>query len=231
MDIRDVRFWHLSFKTQPPKLDGPEWELYKGLPTGSFILFDTARSCHDGDENSSQDVGLVMNNLKELRELNNDIVLLHHTPRANERSAKGSTAWEDLADQTIAFHRVRRGTLKEIKEEIDAAEYDPDALYHLGTGKKTRYTPVKFYVTANYNTGVFTLEENPDAAAINSLAEYIRGAGRNQNQGEIFEWAKENVAGCGRKDKCIALLKRGVRERRWRARTGLKGAKFYEPME
>ena len=229
MDVRDVRFWHLSFATQPPKLDAPEWEIYKNLPTESLVIFDTCRSFHDGEENSSMDAAIVMNRLKELRERDNTIVLLHHTPRYSERTSKGSTAWEDLADQTLAFHRVRRGSLKEIKEEIDAVEFDPDALYHLGTGKKTRYEPSKFYITANFETGEFTLSEDPGAVAINTLAEYIAGEGSGQNQSEIFAWAKENLAGGGRKDKFVALLKRGEREGRWRSHSGLKGAKFYEP--
>ena len=229
MDIRDVRFWHLSFGLQPPKLDAPTWEIYKKLPTGGLIFFDTARSCHDGDENSSKDVGLIMNRLKELRELDNDLAILHHTPRVNERAAKGSTAWEDLADQVLAFYRVRKGSLKEIKEEIDTAEYDPDALYHLGTGKKTRYTPVKFYITADYEKGVFTLAEDPGTKAINMLAEHIAGEGGGQNQTEIIKWAKENLDGSTRTENLIALLKRGTREKRWRVRPGFKGAKYYEP--
>jgi len=229
MDIRDVRFWHLSFAVKPPKFDAPDWKIYKKLPTGCLIFFDTARSCHDGDENSSQDVGLIMNRLKELRELNNDIALLHHSPRLNERAVKGSTAWEDLADQVLAFHRVRRGSLKEIKEEIDAAEYDPDALYHLGTGKKTRYTPVKLYITANYETGEFTLAEDPGAKAISILAEYIAGEGSGQNQTEIIKWAKENLGGSTRTENLIAILKRGARDKHWQVRPGFRGVKYYEP--
>ena len=229
MDIRDVRFWHLSFPIQPPKFDADNWEVYKKLPTGGLVFFDTARSCHDGDENSSQDVGLIMNRLKELRELNNDIALLHHTPRLNERAVKGSTAWEDLADQVLAFYRVRKGSLKEIKEEIDAAEYDPDALYHLGTGKKTRYTPAKFYLTTNFDTGEFTLADDPTAMIINDLADYIAEEGNGQNQSEIYKWAKDNIDGCGRKNKIIAALGRGANEGRWYVRHGLRGAKYYEP--
>jgi hypothetical protein len=229
MDIRDVRFWHLSFAIQPPKFDADNWEIYKKLPAGGLVFFDTARSLHDGDENSSQDVGLIMNRLKELRELNNDIVLLHHTPRLNERSVKGSTAWEDLADQVLGFYRVRKGSLKEIKEEIDAAEYDPDALYHLGTGKKTRYTPAKFYLTTNFDTGEFTLADDPGARIIDALAEYIAGEGSGQNQTEIHKWANENIDGCSRKNKVVAALNRGAREGRWRVRNGFRGSKYYEP--
>ncbi len=229
MDIRDARFWHLSFATQPPKLDAPEWEIYKKLPTGGLVFFDTCRSFHDGEENSSMDAAIIMNRLKELRERDNTIALLHHTPRANERASKGSTAWEDLADQTLAFHRVRRGSLKEIKEEIDAAEYDPDALYHLGTGKKTRYEPAKFYITADYETGEFTLADDPAALIVDALAEYIAGEGSGKNQSEIHKWAKENIDGCGRRNKVVAALNRGAREGRWRARDGIRGTKFYEP--
>jgi len=229
MDIRDVRFWHLCFAAQPPKLDTPDWETYKNLPTGSLVIFDTCRSFHDGDENSSRDAAIIMSRLKELRERDNTVALLHHTPRANERTSKGSTAWEDLSDQTLAFHRVRRGSLKEIKEEIDAAEFDPDALYHLGTGKKTRYEPTKFYITANYETGEFTLAEDPGAVAINTLAEYIAGEGSGMNQTEIIKWAKENLEGSTRTENLVALLKRGTRDKRWRVRPGFRGVKYYEP--
>jgi hypothetical protein len=229
MNILDVRFWHLSFSVQPPKLDAETWEIYKKLPTGGLIFFDTARSCHDGDENSSKDVGLIMNRVKELRELDNTIALLHHTPRLNEKAVKGSTAWEDLADQVLAFHRVRRGSLQEIKEEIDAAEFDPDALYHLGTGKKTRYTPAKFYITANYETGEFTLADDPSAEILETLAEYISGEGRGKNQKSVIQWAKENHVG-GRTGNLTTLLKRGEREGRWRSHKGPKGAILYEPL-
>ena len=229
MDIRDVRFWHLCFAAQPPKLDTPDWETYKNLPTGSLVIFDTCRSFHDGEENSSMDAAIVMNRLKELRERDNTIALLHHTPRANERASKGSTAWEDLADQTLAFHRVRRGSLKEIKEEIDAAEFDPDALYHFGSGRKTRYEPAKFYITANFETGQFTRVEDPEAVAINTLAEYIAGEGNGNNQSEIIRWAKENLEGSTRTERLVALLKHGTRDKRWRVRPGFRGVKYYEP--
>jgi len=230
MDIRDVRFWHLSFAAQPPKLDAPEWEIYKSLPTGGLVIFDTCRSFHDGDENNSQDAALVMGHLKELRERDNTIVLLHHTPRSSERTSKGSTAWEDLADQALAFHRVRRGSLKEIKEEIESAEFDPDALYQFGTGRKTRYEPAKFYLTADFEAGGFTLAEDPEAKAINTLAEYIAGEGGGQNQSEIIAWAKSEGIGPRKIAAFCALLNRGEREGRWRSHRGLKGAKFYEPL-
>jgi hypothetical protein len=229
LNIHAVNFWHLSAEVRPPKLDGPDWALYKSLPAGSLLIFDTARSCHEGDENSSQDVGLVMNRLKEIREKGNDIILLHHTPRINERASKGSTAWEDLADHVLAFYKVRRGSLKEIKEEIDAAEFDPDALFSLGTGKKTRYEPFRLYVTFDASLRCFVHADSPDKDVIDALADYINGPGRGQKQGEIIAWAKSEGVGPSHREAFVALLNRGERERRWRSHKGFRGAKFYEP--
>jgi hypothetical protein len=225
LDIRDARFWHLSASTRPPKLDSDDWVLFKSLVSG-FLVFDTARSSFDGDENKSQDVGLVMNRLKELRELDNEIILLHHTPRANERQAKGSTAWEDLADHVLAFYKVKKETLEETDEEIN---YDPSALLSLGTGRKTRYEPFRIYITLDPENGGFALSESPDQAALNALAEYIRGEGLGLNQGDLFNWAKEAGIGPKKKASFIAMLNRGE-GRLWITRKGLKGAKHYEPV-
>jgi hypothetical protein len=222
LNVRDVLFWHLSAEVRPPKLDGPDWALYKGLPAGSLLVFDTARASHDGDENSSQDVGLVMNRLKEIREAGFDILLLHHTTKLNERASKGSTAWDDLADHVLAFFRVKRQTL----EEIDEEGIDPDALLSLGTGKKTRFEPARLFLTMDGATGAFRIAGDPGQEKIDALAEYIAGEGRGKNQGEIVAWAKDNL-GLGR--PVIALLKRGEREGRWCAHRGLHGRILYEP--
>jgi hypothetical protein len=225
LNIRDARFWHLSTDPRPPKLDSDDWILFKSLASG-FLVFDTARSSFDGDENKSQDVGLVMNRLKELRELDNEIILLHHTPRANERQAKGSTAWEDLADHVLAFYKVKKETLEETDEEIN---YDPSALLSLGTGRKTRYEPFRMYITLDPENGGFTLSKSPEQAALNALAEYIRGEGLGLNQGDLFNWAKEAGIGPKKKASFIALLSRGEGSL-WTTRKGLKGAKHYEPV-
>jgi len=223
LDITDVRFWHLSARVRPPKLDSDDWTLYKSLPAGSLLIFDTARASHDGDENSSQDVGLVMNRLKEIREIGNDVLLLHHTTKVNERASKGSTAWEDLADHVLAFFRVKRGTL----EEIDEGGYDPDALLSLGTGKKTRYEPARLYVTLDPAAGGFALAENPDASAIDAIADYIAQDG-SKNQSEIIAWAKIEGIGPKMRQSFVALLNRGETAGRWAShKAGVR--RIYEP--
>jgi hypothetical protein len=224
LNIQDVRFWHLSFSPRPPKLDGPDWTLYKALPSG-LIVFDTARSSFEGDENSSQDVGLVMNRLKELRELNNDVILLHHTPRRNERASKGSTAWEDMADHVLAFYKVKKETLEDTDEEVD---FDPRALLSLGTGRKTRFEPFRMYITLDPENGGFSLEEDPKATTIDAIANYISGEGCGKNQGEIISWAREAGIGPKMRSSFIAVLNRGE-GKRWRSHKGFRGAKCYEP--
>lgn len=113
LNIRDVRFWHLSSATPPPRLDSPDWTLFKRLPQGSVLVFDTARACHNMDENSSEAPALVMGRLKELRELDHEIVLLHHTTKADDQNAKGSSGWYDLADHTLSFCPLKRSPFEE----------------------------------------------------------------------------------------------------------------------
>ena len=225
LDIGPARFWHLSFDPRPPKLDSDDWTLFKSLSPG-FLVFDTARSSFDGDENKSQDVGRVMNRLKEIRELDNEIILLHHTPRANERQAKGSTAWEDLADHVLAFYKVRKETLEDTDEEIT---FDPSALLSLGTGRKTRYEPFRMYITLDPEAGGFSRAEDPKAEAIDAIAEYIAGDGLDKNQGEIIEWAKAASIGPKMRSSFIAVLNSGE-GKRWRSHKGFRGARHYEPI-
>jgi hypothetical protein len=222
LNVCAPRFWHLSDPTRPPKLDGPDWHLLKSLHRGSMIIIDTARGATDGDEIKGQDVALVMNRLKEIRELGQHIVLQAHTSKANKKISKGATTWEDLADHTIAFYRVRPGTLEEIEEE----GFDPNALLFLGSGNKTRYEPSRFYVSLDAINGTFSMVRDPNADAIDALAEYIAGDGYGQNQSEIFAWAKDKSI-VSRKDKLLALLKRGELASRWHSRKSLR-AIIYE---
>jgi hypothetical protein len=227
MDVRDVNFWHLSAATRPPKLDGPDWTVYMRTPPGTALVFDSARSCYDGDENDSQDVALVMNRLKEIRERDHEILILHHTPRANERASKGSVTWEDLADHVLAFYKVHRATLEEIEDDV---EPDPNALLTLRTGRKTRYAPARLYLTMDPATGTFDLAVDPNAEALDAIVEYINGPGAGKNQGEIIDWAKDAGVGPKKRPAFIALLNRGEHDRRYRTRKGLKNnARYYEP--
>ncbi len=225
LNILGVSFWHLSASVRPPKLDGPDWAHYKSFPAGSLMIFDTARASHDGEENSDQDAALVMNRLKEIRELGNDILLLYHTTKLNERRARGATTWEDLADHVLAFYKVRRETF----EEIEGDDKDPNALLFLGTGRKSRYEPFHLYLSADLSAGHFSIADSPDAEAINAVAEYIAGPGSGQKQGDIIAWAKGEGVGPLRRAGFLALLNRGESMGLWQSHRGFRGAKIYEP--
>ncbi|HET6514141.1 MAG TPA: AAA family ATPase [Thermodesulfovibrionales bacterium] len=126
--------WHISNEIQPPKLDSNAWELYKQLPPG-LIIFDTFRASHLSDENDSRPMSMIMGRLKELREMGFTILLLHHTPKGNENTFKGSTAILDLCDHVLG--------LEEVKDlDGEHTEFDCQNLYKLGTRIKTRYDPI-----------------------------------------------------------------------------------------
>jgi hypothetical protein len=224
LDVRAVNFWHLSAEIPPPKIDGPDFALFKQIPSGSLVIFDTLRAAHDGDENSSQDMALVMGRLKELREHGLDILLIHHAVKADERTYKGSTAISDLADHVLSLHRVRRGNFQEIEDD---AGPDSDALFSLATAK-TRFEPFHLHLSFNPTAGGFAIAADPTVEALDALADYIAGPGHGQKQGDIIAWMKDNLGGV-RRETSIALLNRGEREGRWHSHRGLKGARLYEP--
>jgi hypothetical protein len=229
LDIRETRFWHISATNPPPKLDTAAYTLYRQLQTGSLIIFDTLRAAHDGDENSSQDMSLIMGRLKELREIGLDIFLIHHTSKANERQYKGSTAISDLADHVLKLYRTRSGSLAEID---DNGEPDPDATFVLATGK-TRFEPFHLFLTFNPDAGGFAVTEDPNLEALDALTGYIAGPGRGQNQTEIIKWAKSEGVGPTMRTSFLTLLSRGEREGRWHSRKvqGARGMKrIYEPI-
>ena len=39
----NVYFWRVGYELKPPKLDSNEWDLYKDLPKGALLVFDTLR--------------------------------------------------------------------------------------------------------------------------------------------------------------------------------------------
>jgi archaellum biogenesis ATPase FlaH len=135
--------WHISNKIPPPRLDSNEWEQYKQLPIGLLII-DTLRAAHLSDENDSRQMALIMQRLKELRELGFTIILLHHTPKGNENTYKGSTVILDLADHILGLEEVKKGD--------DRVEFSGDNYYKLGVRIKTRFNP--FSISLKYNPDI-----------------------------------------------------------------------------
>lgn len=158
-DGEGVHFWRVNNEgLKPPKLDSDGWEIYKSLPKGSIIIFDTLRASHSGDENSSSSIGVVMGRLKELRDMGFSIILLHHTPKHSDTTAKGSTSIVDLGDHILSL----------TKKELDGWEIPDgdgngkkhDAVYNFGVIGKTRYEPYQVCLTFDPEKG-FELAPDP----------------------------------------------------------------------
>ncbi|MBU0569043.1 AAA family ATPase [bacterium] len=187
----EVIFWHNSNEIRPPKLDREEWERYKSLPIG-LVVFDTLRASQDRDENDSRQMQFIMSRLKELREMGFTILLLHHTPKGNDRIYKGSTAILDLADHVLSLHKVKRTNPdSEVEDEDDANCY-----YRLGTKDKTRYEPFHIFLEFSPERG-FVVAPDPDEETLKKIHGLIANlrdsTGELPIQTEILNEAKDKL--------------------------------------
>ncbi|WP_028207957.1 AAA family ATPase [Paraburkholderia nodosa] len=78
--------------------------------TVKMVMVDTlARSCGDGDENSTRDMGIVMRNLTTIAEATNAaVVVVHHTGKDSTRGARGSSVIYSNADAEIVCEHDER---------------------------------------------------------------------------------------------------------------------------
>lgn len=197
----EVFFWHNSNEIKPPKLDSGEWGQYKSLPVG-LIIFDTLRAAQNKDENSSQEMAFIMNRLKELRDNGFTVFLLHHTPKGDDRTYKGSTAILDLADHVLSLHRVKKGNYEEI-EDNDVGDH----CYKLGTKDKTRYEPFHIFLEFNPEKG-FELSKDPDLELMEIMHDILTEAGNPLKQLEFVTVVREKADIA--KSKTEKLIKKGI---------------------
>jgi archaellum biogenesis ATPase FlaH/5S rRNA maturation endonuclease (ribonuclease M5) len=191
--------WHLSNNPMPPRLDSPQFELYKQLPAG-LLIFDTLRASHLSDENNSQDMAVIIARLKELREGGFTILLLHHTPKSNEGIYKGSTALLDLIDHCLSIENVKNA-------EGEPIEFDSDNLYRLGVRIKTRYDPHHLFLKFNPNIKGFEVAKDPDYEVIEAIHELL--ADKNElNTNQVYELVKKELD-IKNKVQVLKLLKKG----------------------
>jgi len=167
-----VVFWRANNNNlKPPKIDSKNWELYKKLPKGSVLIFDSLRSSHDRDENASDQMGLVMERLKELRDMGFTIIVLHHTPKNSDRMSKGSTAIVDLSDHILGLNLIRK---KKDGQEviIEDEDSEEDTVYRFGFREKTRFAPYHIYLTLNPDRG-FELAPDPQEGPLSLMKEFL----------------------------------------------------------
>lgn len=204
---KNLYIWHISnSEIIPPKLDSKDWKNYKNLPQDSLFIFDTLRASQSGDENSSRDMAIIMERLKELREKGFTILLLHHTPKSNEGIYKGSTAILDLVDHALCLEKTK----DEENESLDTG------VFRLGTKEKTRFEMFEIYL--EFDRG-FKSTFNPKTEKYIKLCKIIDELGNSVNQKEILEKAEEEL-GWNRK-KTIKILNTGegkywTYERKWK---------------
>lgn len=228
--VDGVLFWNSG--DNPPSLDKADWTAYQELLEqypGAVFIFDTLRSAHSGDENNSEVMTIIMRRMRMLRDAGATVILLHHTPKGNDRQFKGSGAIFDLCDQTLALYQTAKpGSDQEATDDDD----DQDKVYRFGTGKKTRYRPHRVFLSFDAEKEVFTLAKNPEDEALEILHAIICkiDARTSAIQTEIVKTAMED-GGCdfGSDKKIRALLKRGI-DRFWTTGRGINNSIIYHPI-
>jgi hypothetical protein len=157
------------------------------------------------------------------------VILLHHTPKGNDRQFKGSGAIFDLCDQTLALYQTAKpGSDQEAEDDDDAL----DKVYRFGTGKKTRYKPHRVFLSFDTEQEVFTLAKNPDDEALEALHTIVCqvDARINAIQTEIVRAAMSDGGfDFGGDKKIRSLLKRGI-DRFWTTERGVNNSIIYRPI-
>ena len=222
----NLQVWHISNPIPPPRLDSKEWVRYKDLPPG-LLIFDTLRAAQLLDENSSKDMTTIMMCLKVLRDLGFTPALIHHTPKSDERTYKGSTAIQDQCDHVLSLDRVRSvGS----EQEIDGDEEDWDHPLRLGVRGKTRYEPFSIYLQFDPSRG-FEVAPDPDDEPLKEIHSLVIGfkerEGTPPNQSQLATLAKD--VGINRK-RMLRLLRKGE-GRLWRPQSNSQTrAILYDPI-
>lgn len=205
-------YWHLACPTGPRKLDEDTWIDYKALPPG-LLIFDTLRASHNGDENSSKDMALVLSRLKELREAGFTIVVLHHTPKGNDGTYKGSTAILDLADHVLSLER---------QGKTEDEEFNPDSIFKFGCRIKTRFEPHSVFLSFDPAHG-FTTIADPDDETMKIMRDILSKEGPLK-QKEFRKVLEEKLE--MKKSRIFKLLRKGTGTL-WNVERGDKNSMLY----
>jgi archaellum biogenesis ATPase FlaH len=212
---KEPLFWYQKCKIPPIKLDNENWEDYKKLHKGLMII-DTLRSSHGGDENDSKDMSLIMERLKNLRDEGQTILILHHSPKADDKIYKGSSVIIDLVDHTLNFYKEKKNN---------------KVYYTLKTGLKTRYKDFP-RIFLKFDDGEFSRITPPDEEIManirNLIIKLIKEGRTSVNQTLMVKECKEKF-GFGRL-KTITLLERGTSKFWEVGKSGFRNGKCYKPI-
>jgi archaellum biogenesis ATPase FlaH len=197
--VEPLHVWNWTDSTFPQRLDNVD--LREAAKSHSLIVVDTLRRHMKGlKENSSDDMAVITDALRELTRHGATVLVLHHAPKDSEKQDyRGSTELGAGVDITISL------TKEKSKEGITL---------NLET-RKTRYSSsgdLEIEVTKGDRTPLFTVNSPgpaPEGKAFVGLCMVMNDSrerlGRNPNQSEVIAEAKKR--GLGGKSKILGMLK------------------------
>jgi len=190
-------YWHVSHGLRPSKMDKNEWEIYKRLPQGSLLIFDTLKSCQGLDMNKDETMAFILERFRELRDMGFTIVLLHHTPKGSDTTPKNSTTITDNADHVLGL----------VPQEVDG-EKDGILRFGCGDNDKSRYP--KRHICLSFDGEVFEGVPDPDDARLLDMQNLIESLSQEglPNQSRIVTRAKDRFG--FNRTKTLNILNRGV---------------------
>ncbi len=228
IDIDTGGILFLDSTSKPPKLDKPEREQYLELlkvHPGAVIIFDTLKSSHSGDENDSRAMSVVMEFLRDLRDAGATVIILHHTPKGNNRQYKGSGAIFDLCDHVLALYPVKKpGDESEVVDDDDA-----ELTYRFGTSQKTRYELARMFLSFDSDTRQFILAPDPaeqDKETIKRAMLTLAGRSTVINQTSLIDELADKVP----QKKLRSLLTAGTGTH-WETKKGSHNSTIYTPIQ
>lgn len=101
-------------------------EVQTTLPTSpKLVVVDTlARCMSGGDENSSRDMGRMINGADRIRrELGATVLLVHHTAKANRGTERGSSALRGAANTMLCLNETNRTLYLSCEKQKDAEPF------------------------------------------------------------------------------------------------------------
>ena len=113
--------------TDPKRLANVIAEAYKAGPFALVIIDTLAQVAAGADENSAQDMGLLMTHCRQLgRALGAMVLLVHHSGKHAEKGARGSSAIKGALDVEIELVRVGEDRSARVSKMRDGQDQGKD---------------------------------------------------------------------------------------------------------
>jgi hypothetical protein len=163
---RAPRHWGLWCPDEPPMIGDPR--LMEFARKGPVLIIDSMIRFHVADENSATQMAPVMASLRELATVGASVIVLHHKPKSETSSYRGSSDIVAGADAAFALVKKR------------------DGLLELRTIKNRFAVDTTVEIKQNFASGTFAVVGTPElefATELDHLANIIRSSpGLTQNQ-------------------------------------------------